>query len=97
VHDFTGTNADSAIPAGHGRVAVIDSRLPLLYPFTVCVGISLVVANAGPFAGVLDSLSLQLNQTLSGRYVADVRWVEGYNAWCARWAAAQSSPGSPIG
>jgi hypothetical protein len=72
-------------------------------PFQTLLGVTLTavaVHNAPALSGLLNGLSLQvsalLDQALSDPARVDVRWIEGYNAWCARWAAAQS-PGSPIG
>lgn len=55
-----------------------------------------LVVHAPAFSELLNGVSLHLHQQLSGRYRPDVRWIEGYNAWCGQWAAAQSRPGPPI-
>lgn len=76
---------------------------PLDSPFDVLFGVTLTavaVHHAPALTGVLTGLSVYLSDlfdlALSDPAGADVRWVEGYNAWCARWAAAQSRPASPI-
>lgn len=73
-------------------------------PFDVLLDLALVpvaVHHAPALSGLLTGLSVQvthfLDHALSDPAGADVRWIEGYNSWCRRWAAAQTRPELPIG